>query len=323
MINNPKVSIIIPIYNSEKHINKCLDSICNQTLKDIEIICVNDGSHDNSLKIISSFAQIDKRITIINQNNLGVSAARKKGLNYASADYIGFVDSDDFVEENYFEKLYNIAKIEHSDIIITGNIYEFNDKNVRKRSLLKYIYKESLTDTEKCKLFIMQTGLCNKIYKKTLIQKTLQYYEDNRLDGEDAPFLLFMFLLAIKVTYSASACYYYRINYSSISRKSISLKDLFGIYNIYNNSYIKLSFFQNKNCKMFQKYLLKRRNMHIYKKLCILPNLQQRIFFLYKTKDLKLILSCIMRLIIKNCLPFKIKKLLYHVYNNYYLRKSI
>ena len=91
----PKVSVIIPVYNVEKYLKQCLDSVVNQTLKDIEIICVNDGSTDNSLEILEEYAQKDNRIIIISQENQGQSVARNIALEKATGEYVGFVDSDD------------------------------------------------------------------------------------------------------------------------------------------------------------------------------------------------------------------------------------
>ena len=96
-----KVSIIVPVYNIEKYLAKCLDSLINQTLEDIEIICVNDGSTDNSAEILNEYAQKDCRIKIINQDNAGLSAARNTGINAANGEYIGYVDSDDWIDLNF------------------------------------------------------------------------------------------------------------------------------------------------------------------------------------------------------------------------------
>ena len=93
----PKISVIIPVYNVEKYLRECLDSLLNQTFKDIEIICVNDGSTDGSLNILNEYASKDSRFIIINQNNQGLSAARNNGLNVAKGDYVAFLDSDDYI----------------------------------------------------------------------------------------------------------------------------------------------------------------------------------------------------------------------------------
>lgn len=117
---NPKVSIIIPIYNVETYIKDCLTSLTNQTLREIEFICINDGSTDNSLAILEKFAENDKRFVIINQENKGQGAARNTGIELAKGEYIGFVDSDDWVDSDYFKKLYDTAKKYSSDIAVAS-----------------------------------------------------------------------------------------------------------------------------------------------------------------------------------------------------------
>ena len=114
---NPKVSVIVPAFNVEKYISKCLLSLLNQTLKDIEIVVINDGSTDKTLEIVEKFEELDKRIRIINQENQKQGAARNRGMEIATGEYIGFVDSDDWVDLDYFEKLYLAAKKYNSDIV--------------------------------------------------------------------------------------------------------------------------------------------------------------------------------------------------------------
>ena len=110
-----KVSVIVPVYNVEKYLSRCLESLINQSLKDIEIICINDGSTDNSLQILKQFAYKDNRIKIINQTNSGQSVARNKGLAIASGKYIGFVDSDDWIDNDYYEKMFETIERTNSD----------------------------------------------------------------------------------------------------------------------------------------------------------------------------------------------------------------
>ena len=94
----PKISVIVPIFNVEKYLKECLESIINQTFKDIEIICINDGSTDNSLDILNQYAEKDNRIKVITQSNQGLSAARNTGIKYANGEYISFIDSDDYID---------------------------------------------------------------------------------------------------------------------------------------------------------------------------------------------------------------------------------
>ena len=117
---NVKVSVVVPVYNAEKYLERCLDSLRKQTLKEIEIICVNDGSTDGSGEILAEYAAHDKRIKVITQENQYIGAARNRGIEAARGEYIGFVDNDDWVSLNYFEDLYNAAKKYNTDIAIAA-----------------------------------------------------------------------------------------------------------------------------------------------------------------------------------------------------------
>ena len=165
------VSIIVPVYNTEKYLHKCLDSLINQTLKDIEIICVNDGSTDDSLKILNEYAQKDSRIKIITQENKKQGAARNAGLEIATGEYIGYVDSDDWVDLDFYEKLYNAATKHHFDIALGTNIRV--KKNFNKKRLNINEEKEYTTLQEKLDVNVQWKNPCptNKIYKKTLLDK--------------------------------------------------------------------------------------------------------------------------------------------------------
>lgn len=113
-----KVSVILPVYNSEKYIATTLESLINQTLKEIEIICVNDGSKDNSIQILKEFEIKDERIKIIDKENQGVWKARMDGIKKAKGQYITFIDSDDYVKENFLERLYKSITENSSDVAI-------------------------------------------------------------------------------------------------------------------------------------------------------------------------------------------------------------
>ncbi len=127
MMDNIKVSIIVPVYNVEKYLQSCMDSLVNQTLEDIEIICVNDGSTDNSLEILESYAKKDSRIKVFTIENSGNSIARNYGIKIAKGKYVGFVDSDDYINETMFEKLYNSCEQNDLDLAIC-KISLFDDK---------------------------------------------------------------------------------------------------------------------------------------------------------------------------------------------------
>lgn len=160
-----KVSIIVPVYNVEKYLRKCLDSLINQTLKDIEIICVNDGSKDNSPKILEEYAKKDNRIIVINQENAGLSVARNSGIDIAKGEYIGFVDSDDWIDLDFFEKLYYSATSNDTDIAVGGII---RVTGIKKKKFLNF-EKETITDNTNLKFELCdvpeKSYVWNKIYK--------------------------------------------------------------------------------------------------------------------------------------------------------------
>ncbi len=173
----PAISVIVPVYNTQKFLGKCLESIINQTFKDIEIICVNDGSIDNSPTILNDYAEKDSRIKIINQKNGGLSCARNTGINNAKGEYIGFVDSDDWIDLDFLEKLYNAAKKFDADIA-TGGI-----KRVRSYKW-KYhlkINKEECTENTDRKFVLCDVPekcyVWNKIYRLEKIKQFSLYFE--------------------------------------------------------------------------------------------------------------------------------------------------
>ena len=136
----PELSVIIPVYNTDKYLEKSLDSLTSQTLKDIEIICVNDGSTDNSLAVLQKYADKDSRIIVINQEHKMQGAARNAGIKIAEGEYIGFVDSDDWVDKDYFEKLYNAVKKYDSDIALATNIRTGHGKTKKRLNITKEEY---------------------------------------------------------------------------------------------------------------------------------------------------------------------------------------
>ena len=217
-----KVSVIVPIYNNEKYLKECLDSICNQTLTDIEIICVNDGSEDNSLKIIEEYKQKDNRIILINQDNLGVSAARNNGIKIATGEYIGFVDSDDYIDNDFYEKLYNAAKHNDSDMAAAG-IIRF--KGVRKKYMLKFKEELFLTNINKIMQICRIPRQCypvNKIYKRNLLLENNLFFKEG-VYYEDVRFTIRVIYFLKNIVTVPDTYYNYRKNYNS-TVKTISDK---------------------------------------------------------------------------------------------------
>ena len=131
---SPVISVIVPVYNTEPYLRECLDSISNQTLKDIEIICVDDGSSDNSIKILKEYEEKDNRFTILTQNHLKAGVARNNGIKIAKGEYLCFLDSDDFFDLNMLEEMYNQGKEDNSDIVVCGyKIFNQKTKRLQKK----------------------------------------------------------------------------------------------------------------------------------------------------------------------------------------------
>ena len=203
-----KVSVIVPIYDVEPYLRRCLDSLVNQTLKDIEIICINDCSPDNSLLILKEYAKKDERIKIIDfDKNQGVSVARNSGIEIAKGKYIGFCDSDDYVDLDFFEKLYELAKDKNADIAKgCAKIFNINSEIFIWNNDIEFI---------KCPSTTFWTG----IYKKSMLKKHLVKFpfNDTIICGGDQTFLYHTHIVANKI-FSLNTSYY---NY--IVRESGSL----------------------------------------------------------------------------------------------------
>lgn len=220
-VENPKVSIIIPTYNNEQFIKKCLFSLCKQTLKEIEIIIIDDGSTDSSRSIIQTFASIDKRFVVIHQDHAKQGAARNKGIKAARGEYIGFVDSDDWVDLDYYEKLYNTAKKYDSDIALATNIRIGNGKTKKRLNIIEEIFTTTLQ--EKIDISTQAKNPCptNKIYRTTLLKNNEIYYPEG-VYCEDKLFTIQAIYYANGVVTVPNVNYYYFRNpNSTVNSKKI------------------------------------------------------------------------------------------------------
>lgn len=209
----PKVSIIIPVYKVEKFLTRCLDSVLGQTLKEIEVILVDDGSPDNCGRICDEYAAKDKRVIVIHKKNAGVSAARNSGLEVASGEFVGFVDSDDYVAATMFEDMYRQAVLADAEMAmcqfaITDGV---TDELVHRSSgddfeVLKFDNKkafEIIADFS-CPVQVM---VWNKLFKKKLIQNLC--FDTNKRMAEDLEFLMRALFKSKTVVYVPYALYAY------------------------------------------------------------------------------------------------------------------
>lgn len=164
-----KISVIIPAYNVEKYLEKCLESVVNQTLKDIEVILINDGSKDNTWNIIESFSNKYQNIKVFNKPNTGVADTRNFGLSKVTGEYIGFLDSDDYIEPTMFEELYNKAKSNDFDVCVCDAYIVANKQTYIDSGVNKDLFKSEI----KSIFSTLYPVLWNKIYKKELFNDLL------------------------------------------------------------------------------------------------------------------------------------------------------
>lgn len=203
-----KVSVIIPIYNAEKYLNECLDSILSQTYNNLEILAIDDGSEDTTASLIKSFADQDERIVAYYNDNHGVSYTRNFGLKHCTGEYVTFVDSDDIVSQDFIEQMVHDLEESKADIAVT---------NVTKNSVFKpemftngdtILYKDSQMLEQLFEKF--EGFLCNKLYKTNLILKNNIWLEEDIAVCEDLLFNVRYFLNCKKAVYNSGKKYFYR-----------------------------------------------------------------------------------------------------------------
>lgn len=239
MPNTPYISVIIPVYNTAPYLRRCLDSVCGQTLENIEIICVNDGSSDESDAILKEYAARDSRVLPITfGRNLGVSSARNVGMAAACGEWLGFVDSDDSVELDFYEKLYAEASSGTAEIVKGTRWSERNFPNCINIEFNKKIKTNKLNFTYEW---------TTAIYNTKFIKNNNIYFLQGCSNNEDVAFQYHAILCAtnIKIIYDAIYNYFYRKN--SSNTYILSYKKLYNIYLSINNMIDNLNKYINKN----------------------------------------------------------------------------
>ncbi len=275
-MKSQKISVIIPIYNSEEYLNKCITSVISQTYSSIEIILVNDGSTDDSLNICNYYSKTDSRIKVISQENRGVASARNAGMEQATGDFIGFVDSDDYISYDMYEKLINSAEKYHADIVecgyyTTDSDYKVVAINNLKNDVIKgeynciqnYIKEENTTNYN-----------VNKIYRRAILEG-LKY--PNYKYSEDFYMNVMAHLRCDTKVIISDACYYYHRHSNSATLKNISKykfdvinsgKEVLGIINAkYPELSIYVVLYILNNIRTLYKQIIKLRETEydIYK----------------------------------------------------------
>ena len=239
---NIKVSVIVPVFNAEIYLKDCLNSLVNQTLKDIEIIVIDDNSTDTSGSICDEFSEKDNRIIVIhNSKNIRQGLCRNKGIEIAKGEFVGFVDADDYVDLDFFEKLYNSAKTNGTNISKSEVLTLYGDGNAKKESTLNKKIKESVGNS--IPLFVnFGYEHWTAIYKREKLIQNNILYPDIR-NGQDDIFLLRCTYFLKSISLISNTFYYYRQHSSS----TISIRERPYFESILEGYKLKVEFLNNHN----------------------------------------------------------------------------
>lgn len=269
------ISVIVPVYNVEKYLDNCVESIVNQTYKDLEIILVDDGSPDNCPVMCDEWAKKDDRIKVIHKENGGVSSARNIGLDNVTGEYIGFVDSDDYLKSNMYELLIENLTATNSDISVCSTFLVDENNNIKADN----IFESQVLNQEEAVKFLsykMNNSLWNKLFKKDMFKGCR--FDEGHTFGEDHLILLQVLKNVNRVSFISDSLYYYvqRSNsttgskFSKRSFDQVYMKD--ALYNYVKENYLyvseyyrKLSFTAREN--MCRKIILSNSDEEFAKEL--------------------------------------------------------
>ncbi len=217
-----KLSILVPIYNVEQYLPQCLDSLCGQSLKSLEIICINDGSTDASGAILDEYAKNHSNILVINKKNSGYGDSMNRGLEAATGEYIGIVESDDFIEPNAFEKLYELAKKNSADIV-KANYYYHSEKGDELHEVIhEQKLNKAMTISDDPKILIEEPGIWSAIYRREFLnEKKIRFRTTPGASYQDTGFHFKSFCAADKIVYTKDAFLHYRTDNANSSVKSL------------------------------------------------------------------------------------------------------
>lgn len=264
MKNEIKVSVIIPIYNVEKYLEKCIQSVQEQTLKEIEIILIDDGSTDSSLRICHKYARKDNRIKVYSNKNIGQGLERNFGIKKAIGKYIAFLDADDQYKKNMLEKLYYKAIENDADMVSGGYADIYNEKIIQEH----FLRNEILDSDEKIKRAMLDLisyeekegyfgciAVWDSIFRRELIvNNDIYFLSEREIYSEDLLFKLMVMFFSKKIILCNDIVYLYRVNEESFTNK-INVEILDRITNLYDNINIRFG-------EVLNKYNLKRRNVN-------------------------------------------------------------
>lgn len=260
------ISVIVTVYNNEKYLNQCIDSILNQKYKNLEIILVDDGSTDGSPEICDKYREIDKRINVIHQENQGCIQARQHGFQISRGNYIGFIDSDDWIAADMYEYLMSIVQEKKCEIVSMGytTVMDKEEMQVDDATLFGFFEKGKNLDELISKMMYdpemqkrgIHPSLCTKIIRRDLLEKAFANVDGNITMGEDASIFYVCCLEAEKIFIARKYKYYYRIHEDSMCRSMTinSLRDIYCFY-CYMDTILSRYNMQNNLLKQLKKYV--------------------------------------------------------------------
>ena len=231
-MDRPLISVVVPVYNVEKYISRCINSIIGQEYQNIEIILVDDGSFDNSGKICDEYAKKDERIRVIHKSNGGLTSAWKAGAEIATGRYLGFVDSDDWIDEDMYKRMWESACEYNSDIVVCGLVFDYEDTSIPKRNEISGFDKEYYSRKDLEALFpklindgrffgrMLQPARVTKIYRRELVERNMVLCKEEVTVGEDMQLTLPVILEAKSLSVVKDFYpYHYWFNQKSMTGK--------------------------------------------------------------------------------------------------------
>ena len=250
-----EISVIIPVYNAERYLRRCLDSVLAQEFKEMEVICIDDGSTDNCPQILEEYANKDKRIRVIRKENSGLVSARKTGIQAASGKYTGYVDSDDWIEPEMYKELYRVAEQYQADLVCSGHIWEKNTKLYCYDGFAEGMYRGEELRNLKSKIFFydreriygIRPHLVSKLFKTSILKKVQMTIPDEVSDCEDWLCMVAYILESSAVYVLKKAFYHYIYHGESMShRENLHYLDNIGrVYRTFRSMYSHPNFSKN------------------------------------------------------------------------------
>lgn len=236
-----KVAVVVPIYNTEDYLENCIESIINQSLQNIQIILVDDGSTDSSGKICDKYSRIDCRIIVLHQQNKGLAKSRIEGAKLANAEYITWIDGDDWIDEDYIEKLYSAIVFSEYDMVTSEISFEMGNS----QSFIRSIYSYGEHDSKELKSTMIYTGcfftyglqphMCSKLFKTNKAIEVFNCISSEVCAGEDALFTYIYVSMSNKINITNICGYHYVWRNGSLTNSQSPIDDLKKLRNLFNN----------------------------------------------------------------------------------------